>query len=141
MSPLETPSTWRYFLYDEILVPWEIGSVHVRSEVYSAKAIPNALGLLVLKKNNKSEMCVAEREYRHHIGEFLVYYSDGRGYEELFKRLRDTVAHANFTPGRTGWIKMNHRFQGRDEAQPNVRLIASMKFQTLRRLVRFISPS
>lgn len=82
-----------------------------------------------------------EAEYRRHVGEFLVFYADGKGYEALFRRLRDTAAHAHYTQGSKGWLTMRHCFQGRAEAKPHVRLLARMRFSKLKRLVDFIAPS
>jgi hypothetical protein len=141
INPLVTPLAWRAFLYNEVLLPWETRTVQIRSDVYSKKALEDELGLIVLRKNNLSELRIVVAEYSNQADEFLIFYCDGKGYAALFKRLRDTVAHAHYTVRRRGWITMHHQFKGRGERKPTVRLMASMKFTTLKLLVQFMSPS
>jgi hypothetical protein len=140
MNPFVTPLTWRAFLYNDVLLPRETESVRIRPEAYSKKALADEVGLHVARKNKLAEMRTVEAAYRRHPGEFLVFYADGKGYESLFKRLRDTVAHAHYTGGRSGWITMHHQFKGRGEAKPTVRLMARIRFATLRSLVQFLNP-
>ncbi len=139
LAPMKTPQSWRAFLYDEIVVTWETNAVHLRSEVYNKRAIERALALYAIKKTRLDEMQSVAAQYGQHAGEFVVFYCEGKGYESLFKRLRDTVAHAHYTQDRFGWITLLHQFKGRGELKPTVRLMARMKFATLKRLVAFIN--
>ena len=110
-----------------------------RAEVYSKKAIESSLGLHAVKKNKLDELQPLEAQLKKHPGEYLAFYCDGKGYEILFKRLRDSVAHAHYAQGARGWITLCHRFQGRGERKPKLRLLGNMKFATLKRLVAFIN--
>lgn len=139
LDPTLTPPTWRAFLYDQVLLPWETKSFQCRADAYSKTAIESTLGLLALKKNKLDELQPLESQFKKHKGEYLAFYCDGKGYEVLFKRLRDSVAHADFTQDRRGWVKLSHRFQGRGERVPKLRLLGSMKFTTLKRLVAYIN--
>jgi len=141
MNPLATHLTWRTFLYNDVLLSWETATGRIRPSIYSKKAMADELGLHVVKKNKLADMQTVEAEYRSLAGEFLVFHADGKGYDALFKRLRDTVAHAHYTAGRGGWITMHHQFKGRGETKPTVRLMACMKFTTLKSLIQFINPS
>ena len=138
-DPLNTPLTWRAFLYNDILLQWETKVVNIRTEVYNKKAIANNIGLLVVKKSNLAEMRAVEEEYRRSTSEFLVFYANSKAYEALFKRLRDTVAHGHYAADGKGWLNMRHCYQDRGEKKPSPRLIGHMKFSTLKQLVKFVS--
>jgi hypothetical protein len=139
LDPLAVPKLWRVALYDLVLLPWETQSFQCRTTVYSKQAIASTLGLYALKKNKLDDLQPLEEEMNRHSGEYLAFYCDGKGYETLFKRLRDSVAHAHYTEHRHGWITMAHRFQGRGEQVQKLRLIGNLKFKTLMRLVAFIN--
>jgi hypothetical protein len=141
INPLATPLAWRAFLYNEVLLPWETRTVQIRSDVYSKKALEDELGLIVLRKNNLTELRIVAAEYRNQADEFLIFYCDGKGYAALFKRLRDTVAHAHYTVGRRGWITLHHQFKARAEKTSRVRLMGRLKFVTLQSLVHFMNCS
>lgn len=139
LNPMQTPDAWRTFLYDQVLLPWETRSFQCRADVYSKSAVEMMLGLLALKKNKLGELQPLQEQLRKYKGEFVAFYCDGKGYEVLFKRLRDSVAHAHYTQGSPGWIKLHHRFQGRGERVPKLRLLGNMKFTTFKRLVAFVN--
>jgi hypothetical protein len=139
LDPMATPQSWRIFLYEEVLIPWETKALHCRTEVYSKAAIDSGLQLHVLKKNKVDELQAVEAELKKHPGEYLAFYCDGKGYEALFKRLRDCVAHAHYAQNQRGWITLAHRFQGRGERKPKLRLVGHLKMATLKRLVAFIN--
>lgn len=139
LDPMATPPSWRAFLYEQVLLPWETKTFRCRAEVYSKTAIESALGLYALKKNKLDEMRPMEVQLKKHPGEYVAFYCDGKGYEALFKRLRDSVAHAHYTQAARGWVTLSHRFQGRAERKPKLRLLGHMKIATLKRLVAFIN--
>jgi hypothetical protein len=140
VDPLSTPLIWREFLYNDILLRWETKSVQIRSEIYNKKDVTDKTGLLIVKKNKLTEMRDVEAEYRRHTGEFLVFHANGKAYTELFKRLRDTVAHAHYAQGKNKWLTICHSYQGRGETKANLRLMGRMKFITLKNLLQFIAP-
>ena len=139
LDPLATPANWRAFLYDQVLLPWETQLFQCRPGVYSNAALDSALGLHALKKKTLAELQTLAPQLKKQPGEYLAFYCDGKGYEVLFKRLRDSVAHAHYTQPRRGWIKLSHGFQGIGDRKPKLRLIAHMRLETLKRLVAFIN--
>lgn len=137
-DPLTTPPSWRSFLYDEVLVPWETGTVSICKDVYRQAAIQSSLGIEVLKFDKLCDLQAHEPQIARSKSECIAFYCDGKGYEALFKRLRDTTAHAHYSQQPSSWILLRHAFKGRGERKAKLRLIGRMKFTTLKRLVSFL---
>ena len=139
MNPLTTPTVWRSVLYERVLLPWETGSVQIRPDAFNKKSIETALGLYVLRKTKLSELKAASMQWRNCPGQVLLFYSDGKGYESLFKALRNVVAHAHYTLERSGWIYLRHEYQKRGSSEGALRLFARMKFSTLKGLIQYLN--
>ena len=136
--PMTTPPSWRLFLYDSVLVPWETDTVSICKDNYREAVIESALGIRVVKIDKLSDLQSLEGQFKRSQEEFVAYYCDGKGYEALFKRLRDATAHAHYSQQPPGSIALRHSFKGRGEKKARLRLIGRMKFPTLKKLVSFL---
>lgn len=126
-------------MYDDVLVQWETGNACINKDTYRRAVIESALGIQVLKIDKLSDLQPVEAQFRGLRTEFIAFYCDGKGYEALFKRLRDTTAHAHYGHQPSGAIALRHSFKGRGEKKARLRLIGRLKFATLKRPVNFLN--
>lgn len=138
LNPLDTPATWREFLFNSVLLIWQSGQLQARAGDFSKRTLDAELGLLVLRKNKLHEMNAAEAQFAKHPDEFLVIYREGPGWASVFKSLRDMTAHGDFASHKRGWISIRHRYKGNREKVESTRMFGCLKFQTLKALVQYI---
>ena len=138
LDPLSVPSSWRVFLYDSVLLPFETRALKTKAGKFDARAIEANIGLLTVKKDKLAELQPLEAQFKESEDEFLAFYNPEAGMKSLFERLRDVAAHGHFGLEKTNWIRIRHRFaySGKPEA---TRMFGCLKFQTLTALVRFIN--
>lgn len=74
-NPLSTPSEWRLFLYDYVLIPFEQGTTQIRSERFDAKNVEAVVGLYVVRKDRLPELQPLESECKGLEKEHLLFYS------------------------------------------------------------------
>jgi hypothetical protein len=137
-SPLATPSEWRLFLYDEVLLQFERKTTQIRAETFDAKCVEESIGLVVVRKDNLTELQPLEVDYKDFEKEYLVFYSPDAGYKSLFERLRDATAHGSYVIEGEDSIRFRHRF-GKGKQAESTRLFGCLKFDTLVALVGFIN--
>lgn len=140
LNPFDLPEVFRNYLYNNVVLKWETGVISVAPETFSKKSLYASLGIRVELVRKLSEV---ERRCSSSWGsdEFIVFYVEGKGYESLFKRLRDSFAHGHFGSDKRGWIKICHRYKGRSEKQENARLYGRLKQSSLKQLVSYIDRS
>ena len=73
--------------------------------------------------------------------EFMIFYVEGKGYESLFKRLRDAIAQGHYGLEKRGWISIWHRSQGRNEKICTTRMFARLRQSTIKMLIEFLGRS
>lgn len=139
-NPYYAPADFRAYVYDAIVLAWETKRVDILTSTFNKKTLENICGLYVLRVNKLSDV-----QWRDQgswpTGEFLIFHSDGRGYECLFKRLRDTFAHGHYGQSKRGWITVRHRYQNPREKVENTRVFGNLKITTLKKLVTFLDTS
>ena len=116
----------------------ETGAVNFRQDNYRKAVIESALGIQVLKIDKLDDLQPVEAQFKRLKDDFLAFYCDGKGYESLFKRLRDTTAHAHYHQQPAGSIVLRHNFKGRGDKKAKLRLLGRLKYVTLKRLVTFL---
>lgn len=138
LDPMTVNPSWRVYMYDSILLPFETGTLKTKAGNFDAKAIEANVGLPTVKKDTLADLQPLERAYKDSDGEFLVFYSRESGMKSLFERLRDVAAHGHYGLEKANWIRIRHRFAypGKPEA---TRMFGCLKFQTLKGLVQFIN--
>jgi len=137
-TPMSTPAAWRSFMYDNVLVPWETGTLNICKDTYRKTVIESVTGIQVLKIEKLNDLQPVEEQFKRSKDDFLAFYCDGKGYEALFKRLRDTTAHAHYYQQPAGSIVLRHSFKGRADKKARLRLIGQLKFTTLKKLISFL---
>ena len=136
-NPFSAPADFRAYAYTDIVLVFETKSVRILEARYNKQALHDECGLHVLKLCTSDDV-QSEVHRKWSPDEFLVFYNDGRGYECLFKRLRDSFAHGHFCSLRRGWITIRHQYKRRNE-KIKTRLFGNMKIQTLKKLVAFLA--
>lgn len=138
IDPMSVPPSWRVFLYDSILLPFKTGTLKTRAGDFNAKAIKVDVDLLTIKKDKLSDLQPLEAQYKASEDEFLIFYNPEAGMKSLFERLRDVAAHGHYAQEKPNWIRVRHRFaySGKPEA---TRMFGCLKFQTLKKLVRYLN--
>lgn len=139
LDPTLVPATWREFLYNSVLLPYETNGLKQRPGAFDKKTLALDLGLHIVRKTKLADMDAAEQQYRNYPDEFLVFFSKDSGWEPLFQRLRDTTAHGDFGKLKANWIQIRHRFKGPRDKVESTRMFGSLKFQTVREIVQFIN--
>lgn len=137
MNPYSLPAEHRVYFYNEVVLAWETQRVDIISELFSKKALGRDCGLYVLKLDKLTDV------QRHDQGkwltdEFLIFYNKGKGYECLFKRLRDAFAHGHYEQRKRGWITIRHRYKNPHEKVENTRAFGNLKITTLKKLITFL---
>jgi hypothetical protein len=138
-TALSTPLTWRAYLYNEVLIQWELGAIKVRDDVFNREAVRSTLGLEIFRKATLASLSAMAIKYQNTSDEFLIFYSEGKGYFSLLKELRNVVAHADYSAGSSQWIHLRHEYKARGSKISKLRLFGQMRFKTLKKLVQYIS--
>lgn len=139
-DPYHAPADFRAYVYDAIVLAWETQRVNIISDTFSKKLLESECGLYVLRLDKLGDVQWRDQGALS-IDEFLIFHNDGRGYECLFKRLRDTFAHGHYWQSKRGWITIRHRYQGVREKMENTRAFGNLKITTLKKLVAFLGTS
>lgn len=138
-DPFSMSEDFRSFAYREILLAWETRRVLINPTTYAKQVLDKEVGLYVSKLRKLSDLQSIKKQDMPK--EYLAFYCQGRGYESLFKRLRDIVAHGDYGSPKRGWVQIQHRFKGPRDKQKQTRAIGQLKISTLRNLVRFLDES
>lgn len=137
LDPFDVSASSRAYAYNDILLAWETGRVKIIQSVYSKKTLESEVGIYALKAKNLS--AVQSRKMANVAKEWLVFYGQGKGYECLFKRLRDTFAHGHYGSSQRGWISIRHRYKGPRDKSAQTRMQGHLRTGTLKKLVVFLN--
>ena len=130
VDSLNVPSEWHRFLYRSVLLEWEV-SLQGRQgfprfnphkplqgiELVKVTALKD-MGSTLLRMNASSKPV-----------DRLVFHSNETALKDLFRLLRNCVAHAHYSCPRRGWIKFH------DEHNGKIKLAGLVKFEKLKNLV------
>lgn len=136
-SPYRAPADFRAYAYNEVILAWETKRVSIISSTFNKKTLGSECGLYVLKLDKLSDVQWRDQG-AWSTDELLIFHNDGRGYECLFKRLRDTFAHGHYWQSKRGWITIRHRYEDRSGVE-NTRAFGNLKIATLKKLITFLS--
>lgn len=140
LNPFDVPKAFRNYLYDHVMLAWETDQVSIIPAVFSKKALHTALGLRVEMVRKLLEV---EKRSTSSWGtdEVLVFYGDGKGYESLFKHLRNAFAHGDYGLEMQGWVTIWHRHKGTRDKRETTRLYGRLRQTTLKQLVGYLDQS
>lgn len=136
-SPYYAPADLRAYVYDAVVLAWETKRVDIISSKFNKKTLESECGIYVLKLDNLRDVQWRDQG-AWSSDEFLVFHNDGRGYECLFKRLRDAFAHGHYWQSKRGRITMRHRFKGARDKVENTRALGNLKITTLKKPIAFL---
>ncbi len=140
LNPFDVPATFRSYLYDQIVLRYETKKIFINQGDFNKKCIEGIGGIEVINVRKLSDMERFVNSYRG-AGESLIFYTEGRGYECLFKRFRDSFAHGHYGSDKRGWITVWHRYKGGKDGMEVTRLFARLRQTTLKELVDFLDLS
>lgn len=140
LNPFDVPKAFRYYLCDHVVLAWEKDRCLIVSSAFSKKKLNESINLRVEMVRNLSE--VEQRSMAPWgCGEFIIFYGKGRGYEILFKRLRDVIAHGHYGLDKRGWITIWHQYKGFGDKVEATRLFAKLRQSKLKKLIGFLDQS
>jgi hypothetical protein len=139
-SPYTASADFRNYVYNSIVLAWETKRVSINSASYSKSILQRECNLHVLNLRKLSDVQLHDQG-KWKPEEFIIFYNEGRGYECLFKRLRDTFAHGHYGQSKRGWITIRHRYKNPREKVENTRVFGNLKVTTLKKLVAFLDTS
>ena len=140
INPYGTPDNFRAYVYSQIVLAWETQYKHMISPVYAPKTLEAAcppLQIMMLDTLDKVED-ESKKQGNNLNDEFLVFHRATKGYECLFKRLRDTFAHGHYTQQKSDLIEIMHKYQGTKDKTERIRIFGQLKITTLESLVSFL---
>lgn len=143
LNPLLFPVTKRPYLYDKILLQWEIHKNVLREENFNGKKILAECGINVVSVTTADELTSKETEAISTDfikAGYLYFFNKGNkyvpaGYPCLMKRLRDTVAHGDYSSPAKGWMTIRHVYNGK------IHIFGQIEIDRLRMLVDFMNTS
>ena len=136
-GPYTASADFRNYVYNNIVLAWETRRVSINSASYSKSVLQKECNLYVLNLRKLSDVQLLDQG-KWLSEEFVIFYNEGRGYECLFKRLRDTFAHGHYWQSKRGWITIRHRYKNPREKVENTRVFGKLKVTTLKKLVAFL---
>ena len=138
LSPYSLPATFRAYVYDAIVLSWETKHVNRIFSTFNNKTLRSDCGLDVQMIDKLPEVQVLDQGIWLE-DEFLIFYNNNeRGYNCLFKRLRDTFAHGHYGSNKRDWVTIRHRYKGSHDKVENTRAFGNMKITTLKKLIAFL---
>ena len=134
IDALCVPSEWHRFLYRSVLLEWEVSlqgcqefpRFNSRKPLHGIELVK----VIALKDMNPTllRMNASSKPVDR-----LVFYSTETALKDLFRLLRNSVAHANYSCPRRGWIEFHPGHNGK------VKLSGLVKFEKLKNLIASIS--
>ena len=134
LDPVNVPVEWHRFLYRSVLLEWET-TLHQSKHFSRFNGRRPMAGINLIKVDGLPEL----RQYVNNQAattkpsECLVFYSKGTALKDLFRLVRNCVAHGHYSVPRHGWIKLHHNHQGK------LTLTGQVKFSNLKGLVTTIA--
>jgi hypothetical protein len=140
LDPFSLSASIRAFVYNSIVLKFETGEVRINQKKFNKKELNDFFGFEILSMRKLTEVQNATAGKKI-SGEFLIFYVEGKGYECLFKRLRDTFAHGHFEKGKRGWLTLCHQYRGENNKKEQVRLYGQISYSSLKKMVNFLDLS
>ncbi|MBK9573070.1 MAG: hypothetical protein IPO43_10205 [Rhodoferax sp.] len=83
LDPQSVPPSWRVFLYDSVLLPFETGRLKTKAGNFDSKAVESSIGLTARKIDKLADLQPLEAQYKDVADEFLVFYNPEKGMKSL----------------------------------------------------------
>ena len=137
INPMTVPTEWHRYLYRSVLLPWETS---LKQNNHFPRFNPKKLiaGVSLQKKESSQEMEEAWRNqdlYELNQNSSLTFHVRNGALQDLFKLLRNCVAHGHYTKASPTKIHFNHKYNNK------LQLFGTLKFSQLKELILLIQPS
>ena len=134
MDPINVPVGWHRFLYRSVLLEWEM-VLHQRKSFprFNARKplaginLVKVDGLLALQQRYEGQKSIQKSS------ESIFFHSKASALKDLFKLIRNCVAHGHYSSPRKGWINFHHVHDKK------LKLFGQAKFSNIKALVDGIS--
>lgn len=134
MDPINVPVEWHRFLYRSVLLEWEM-VLHQRKSFPRFNARKPLAGINLVKFDALRELQQRYEDQKsiQKPSESLFFYSNVSALKDLFKLIRNCVAHGHYSSPRKGWIHFHHVHDKK------LKLFGQVKFSNIKALVDVIS--
>ena len=134
LDPTNVPTEWHRFLYRSVLLEWET-ALHQRTQFPRFNARKPVAGISLIKVEGLAELRqLHERQpLMQKPTESMLFYSTGTALKDLFKLMRNCVAHGHYSVPRKGWIVFHHMHDKK------LKLSGQAKFSSIKALVEAIA--
>ncbi len=138
LNPFGLSEDLRNYFYNKVVLSWEMGVSNIRSDRYNKRNLSADVGFRV---ENFKKISDLERRVSclNDSSEFLIFHIEGKGYECLFKRLRDAFAHGHYGCGKSDWVTIFHRYKSRGQKVEQIRLLAKLHQSSIKKLIDLLS--
>jgi hypothetical protein len=135
LESLNVPNEWHRFLYRSVLLEWET-SLSDRQNFARFSPRKPICGTELIKVDTLKDMEATVLRFGTPSTqvERLVFYSTETALKDLFRLLRNCVAHAHYSCPRRGWIEFHP-----EHIKGKIKLSGLVKFGTLKNLIASIS--
>lgn len=130
LDPTNVPVDWHRFLYRSVLLEWET-VLHQRKQFPRFNGKKPLAGINLVKMNGLPELrqWLSTQVDAPKPVECFAFYSKDIALKDLFKLVRNCVAHGHYSSPRKGWIYLHHEYQGK------LKLAGQAKFSSLKDLI------
>jgi hypothetical protein len=135
LDPVNVPVQWQRFLYRSVLLEWET-VLHQRKSFPRFNARKPVAGIDLVKFERLPELrqyCESQPLTKK-LSESMYFYSQATALKDLFKLIRNCVAHGHYSSPRTGWILFHHVHEKK------LKLSGQAKFSNIKALISVMAP-
>ena len=133
LKPMSVPTAWHKYLYSSILLPWEIS---IKNSKNFPRYVRNELilGVRINKVSNANEVLKAWEDNCKQAEQksFITFFGNEAAFKDLFRLLRNCVAHGHYAQSNNSQIIFLHEHSGK------LKLCGHVKFSELKSFVAFI---
>ena len=134
LDPINVHPGLHRFLYRSVFLEWET-ALHQRKHFPRFNARKPVAGVSLIKVEGLAELLqLHERQlFMQKSTESMIFYSKGTALKDLFKLMRNCVAHGHYSVPRKGWILFHHMHDKK------LKLSGQAKFSSIKALVEAIA--
>jgi hypothetical protein len=135
LDPIKVKVEWHRFLYRSVLLEWET-VLHQRKSFPRFNGRKPVAGITLLKFEGLTQLRqhFESQPVTQKPSESLLFYSKATALKDLFKLIRNCVAHGHYSSPRTGWILFHHLHEKK------LKLTGQVKFSNFQALITAMAP-
>lgn len=130
----QAPDGWHLFLYRSILLFWEINGKSGITKM-PFRSTNNISNVRLIRKKTLDEMKILYKQLDAlpPSYEFIAFHSNNSTYPDLFKNLRNCVAHGHYRNIDGKSISFAHEFKN------NIKIFGKLRYSSLKKLISVMS--